>query len=168
MNIWEQEIERLTARVKELEEALAYDAMMADQLCTTLERREERIKELEAEISNLDAELDHWSQLAVDDIGKNPPTSWKEIAATAIRERDEMAKETAAALGRSSEACMKAMNDRDAMRVERDDLRKALETVNATAALNRDFNKYMIEPHALEMVEAALRRSASSNREGGE
>jgi len=68
--------EAAEARVEELEEALAYDAMMADQLCTALERREERIKELERLYG----------------IARNYCEDWHVQATTAVRERDEARK----------------------------------------------------------------------------
>lgn len=44
------------------------------------------------------------------------------------------------------------------------DARKALAAVDATAALNREFNRYMVEPHAIEMVVLAL-ATLSTGRE---
>jgi DNA repair exonuclease SbcCD ATPase subunit len=60
------EICSLSERKTELEEGRAYDAMMADQLCSALERREERIKELRS----------NWQECG-------------ELLDTAMRERDE-------------------------------------------------------------------------------
>jgi hypothetical protein len=72
------------------QDAMAYDAMMADQLCSTLERREERITELELirDSHSRDTlaalrERDQWKALA--EVGT-------EIASGYLRERDEARK----------------------------------------------------------------------------
>jgi len=111
------ERDEAAAKLQEMQKSVVDTSNAAFDYCERAEAAEAQVKELEAEVSNLDAELDHWSQLAVDDIGKNPPTSWKEIAETAIRERDDW-KERATIMHRraqQAEAPAMAMRDYKAM-----------------------------------------------------
>jgi len=158
--------EKAEARVKELEEALAYDAMMADQLCTTLERREARIKELVDRIVAKDELIEEWKRLHHEQA---------DLIATAIRERDELEAERARLWNenrdiRATIDVEKAVAD-TAIR-ERDEARKALEPFAKQAdrydPVEGDDDHPLWGAHTLTIGDVRRARIASSNREGGE
>ena len=83
-----------------------------EKIADAFSRSADTIERQQREIDEQHAESEHFARLAFDDLGKNPPRAWKDIAGELKSEIERLTSERDAARNRAIEECAKVAEEK--------------------------------------------------------